>query len=72
MIYKIKIKTRKSALKRIKIKKKIFFRKTAYKNHLLKNKSNKRLRFLSIIKKINKFDKFVFFKMLPYFYYNKR
>jgi ribosomal protein L35 len=63
---KIKLKTRKSALKRIKIKNNNFYRKSAYKSHLLKHKSNKQLRSLSLIKKINNVDKFAFLKMLPY------
>lgn len=63
---KLKLKTRKAVLKRIKIKNNLLYRKSAYKSHLLKHKSNKRLRYLSQIKLIHTSDKKRFFKMLPY------
>lgn len=60
----MKIKTRKSALKRVKIKKNLFARKKAYKSHLLKNKNSKRLRQLSLKTSINKVDIKTYIKML--------
>ncbi len=43
----MKSKTRKSAAKRVKLKKNILSRKKAFKGHLLSHKSSKRLRNLS-------------------------
>lgn len=63
---KFKLKTRKAASKRVKIKKKKLYHKCAFKSHLLKNKSNKRLRRLSKVNVVNKTDSAVFFRMLPY------
>ena len=40
----MKLKTRKAAAKRIKVKKNCFARKKAYKAHLLRRKNSKRLR----------------------------
>ncbi len=62
----MKLKTCKSALKRIKIKKNNLYRKKAYKSHLLKNKKSNRLRRLSIKSFINRFDIFKILKILPY------
>jgi large subunit ribosomal protein L35 len=44
---KLKLKTRKAAAKRVKVKKNCICRKKAYKGHLLRRKSSKRLRRLS-------------------------
>lgn len=64
----MKVKTRKSAYKRIKKKKNCFIRKKAYKSHLLRKKSSKRLRRLSVATKI-KFSEFAVFKLMnPYSY----
>ena len=63
---KLKLKTRKAVLKRIKKKKNLLYRKAAYKGHLLRHKSNKRLGYLSQIRLIHKSDKNNFFRMLPY------
>ena len=60
----LKLKTRKSALKRIKIKKSFFCRKKAYKSHLLKNKNSKRLRNLSLKTIISKVDIKNYYKMI--------
>ena len=62
----IKLKTCKSLLKRVKIKKKLLYHKCAYKSHLLSNKTNKRLRRLSKIKIINNSDKKRLLRLLPY------
>jgi ribosomal protein L35 len=59
-----KLKNRKSALKRVLMKKKNFFRKKAYKAHLLRKKNKKRLRHLSQPEKIHKVDKKAFSLML--------
>jgi ribosomal protein L35 len=60
----MKFKTRKSALKRIKIKKTMIVRKKAYKSHLLINKNSKRLRHLSKQTLIHKVDIKTYLKML--------
>lgn len=52
----MKLKTKKSALKRFKIKKYIITHKKAYKSHLLRKKNSKRLRQLSQIQSISKSD----------------
>lgn len=63
---KVKLKTRKSALKRINVKKGYFARKKAYKGHLLRRKSSKQLRTLSQPSKINETDLKTFSLMVPY------
>jgi len=60
----IKLKTRKSAFKRVKIKKNALVRKKAYKAHLLRKKNSKRLRNLSRATTINKHDILSFSLML--------
>jgi large subunit ribosomal protein L35 len=62
----MKMKTRKSALKRIKIKKNCFSRKKAYKGHLLRRKNSKRLRRLSESTCIHPSDFKPYSKMIPY------
>ncbi len=63
----MKLKTRKSALKRIKNKnKKCYFHKQANRSHLLRKKNSKHLRNLSKLQLINKSDLLTFFKMTPY------
>ena len=62
----MKLKTRKSAAKRVKIKKNCLARKKAYKGHLLRKKNSKRLRTLSAPTLINKSDLGKFQQMLPY------
>ncbi len=61
----MKLKTRKSAKKRVKLKKNIFVRKKAYKGHLLRKKNSKRLRELNRPAHIHFFDKKVFSLMIP-------
>ena len=62
----MKLKTRKSAAKRIKIKKNCFERKKAYKAHLLRRKNSKRLRRLAEVSFIHSSDHDAFKRMLPY------
>ena len=62
----MKLKTRKSAVKRVKIKKNCLARKKAYKGHLLRRKNSKRLRRLSEASLIQKSDSLSFSYMLPY------
>lgn len=62
----MKLKTRKSAAKRIKIKKNCFSRKKANKGHLLRKKNSKVLRRLSESATIHSSDVLAFSKMLPY------
>lgn len=62
----MKLKTRKSASKRIKIKKNCFSRKKAYRSHLLRRKNSKRLRRLSETTKIHSSDIINFSRMVPY------
>jgi large subunit ribosomal protein L35 len=62
----MKLKTRKSAAKRVKIKKNFLGRKKAYKGHLLRKKNSKRLRTLSEASKISSADSKTFYLMLPY------
>ena len=62
----MKLKTRKSAAKRINIKKNLFCRKKAYKRHLLRRKNSKRLRRLSEPSVIHSSDFKKFSLMLPY------
>lgn len=63
---KIKLKTRKSAAKRIKCKKNVFSRKKAYKGHLLRKKNSKQLRTLSQPAQIHSADVKIFNLMIPY------
>jgi len=62
----MKLKTRKSAAKRVKSKKNLFDRKKAYKGHLLRKKNSKQLRTLSEAAQIHSTDMKVFSLMLPY------
>jgi large subunit ribosomal protein L35 len=62
----MKLKTRKSAAKRVKSKKNVLARKSAYKGHLLKRKNSKRLRRLSAPVQIHESDSKAFQLMLPY------
>lgn len=62
----MKLKTRKSAAKRIKQKKDIFARKKAYRAHLLRRKTTKQLRILSQAAQIHNSDYKAFSLMLPY------
>lgn len=62
----MKLKTRKSAAKRVKVKKNCIARKSAYRGHLLRRKNSKRLRRLSENAFIHSSDKLAFEKMLPY------
>ena len=62
----MKIKTNKSAFKRIKIKNKLFYIKKSNKNHLLRKKTSKILRKLSKIVFINNSNKKSFLKLIPY------
>lgn len=62
----MKLKTRKSALKRIKSKKKILIRKCAHRAHFLRRKSAKQLRNLGQAKRIHSFDCKAIRLMLPY------
>lgn len=58
------LKTRKSALKRVKLKKRSLIRKSSFKRHLLRKKDNNNLRRLSKRKQIHKVDQLSFRKML--------
>ena len=62
----MKLKTRKSAAKRVKVKKNIICRKKAYKGHLLRRKNSKRLRTLSEPAQIHTSDFNTFSVMIPY------
>ena len=62
----MKLKTRKAASKRIKVKKTCFARKKAYKAHLLRKKTTKQLRGLAEDAVIHVSDKHAFNLMLPY------
>jgi large subunit ribosomal protein L35 len=62
----MKLKTRKSASKRIKRKKNILCRKKAFKGHLLRKKNSKQLRTLSQPSKVHSTDVKTFDLMLPY------
>jgi ribosomal protein L35 len=62
----MKLKTRKAALKRVKVKKNFFCRKKAYKGHLLRKKNSQRLRRLSEPCKIHVSDSIAFSRMIPY------
>ncbi len=61
----MKLKTNKSALKRINIKKRILIRKKAFKSHLLINKSSRRLRLFNVKNYIHKSDIKSFLKLIP-------
>lgn len=61
-----KLKTCKSAAKRIKIKKKIILRKKAFKSHLMSSKNSKRVRNLSKQVSVNYTDVSKFLRMNPY------
>lgn len=61
-----KLKTRKSASKRVKIKKKIILRKKAFKSHLMSSKNSKRIRNLSKQVSVNYTDVSKFLRMNPY------
>jgi len=62
----MKLKTRKSAVKRIRVKKNCLSRKKAYKGHLLRKKNSKRLRRLSEASQIHFSDFQAFSRMIPY------
>jgi len=62
----MKLKTRKSAAKRVIMKKNCISRKKAYKSHLLRRKNSKRLRTLSAPSQIHSSDVSAFYFMLPY------
>ena len=62
----MKLKTRKSAAKRVKVKKNIICRKKAYKGHLLRRKNSKRLRTLAAPAQVHKSDLGRFCIMIPY------
>ena len=63
---KLKLKTRKAAAKRVKVKKNCICRKKAYKGHLLRRKNSKQLRHLSGIHTLNIADHKAFASMLVY------
>jgi large subunit ribosomal protein L35 len=62
----MKLKTRKAAAKRVRVKKNCIVRKKAYKGHLLRRKNPKRLRRLSEASQIHSSDFATFSFMLPY------
>lgn len=62
----MKLKTRKSAAKRINVKKNVLGRKKAFKSHLMKCKNSKRLRHLSEATQLHPSDVKSFYLMLPY------
>ena len=62
----MKLKTRKSALKRVNPKKKVLARKSAYRGHLLRRKNSKQLRRLCEPNQIHATDRKAFALMLPY------
>lgn len=62
----MKLKTRKSAAKRVIAKKNGFARKKAYKGHLLRKKNSKRLRTLAAPSQVHSCDIPKFSLMLPY------
>jgi ribosomal protein L35 len=63
---RLKLKTRKSAWKRILVKKNCLRRKKAYKGHLLRKKDSKQLRGLSEATKVHPSDVPLFAAMIPY------
>lgn len=62
----MKLKTKKAASKRVKIKKNILERKKAYKSHLLRKKNSKQLRRLSAPSQIHSSDFSNYSSLLPY------
>jgi large subunit ribosomal protein L35 len=62
----MKLKTRHSAAKRVKIKKKCFARKSVNTAHFMSKKSSQRVRRLSLLTKIHSADLHSFKLMLPY------
>jgi large subunit ribosomal protein L35 len=68
----MKSKTRKAAVKRIKVKKNGLEHKKAFKAHLLRRKNSKRLRRLSEINFIHSSDKKVFSNNVTLFSFNLR
>jgi large subunit ribosomal protein L35 len=62
----MKLKTRKAAAKRVKVKKNGLQRKKAYKAHLLRRKTTKQLRRLSEPMMVHSSDLGAFAFMLPY------
>jgi large subunit ribosomal protein L35 len=61
----MKLKTCKSAAKRVKVKKNYIARKQAYTGHLMRRKTTKQLRTLSQPAKIHKSNEAAFFALLP-------
>ena len=61
----IKFKTKKAAIKRIRIKTTHLSRKKAYKSHLLRKKNSKHLRRLSIPEKIHSADRASYYSLVP-------
>jgi|APCry1669189369_1035219.scaffolds.fasta_scaffold106265_1 ribosomal protein L35 len=62
----MKLRTRKAAAKRIKVKKNVLSRKKAFKSHLMKTKNAKRCRRLSEPTLLHAADVKTFYRMLPY------
>nr|QOU10699.1 ribosomal protein L35 [Spumella sp. Baekdong012001B8] len=62
----LKLKTQKSAAKRIKVKKRFFSRKSSFLGHLRRKKSARRKRALKAPKKIHLADLYTFSVLLPY------
>jgi large subunit ribosomal protein L35 len=62
----MKLKTKKAASKRVKVKKNCLERRKAYKSHLLRRKNSKRLRRLSESGKIHCSDFSSYSTLLPY------
>jgi large subunit ribosomal protein L35 len=62
----MKLKNNKSTLKRLKLKKGFFYRKKAYKNHLLRKKNSTRLRKLKKIEVINSSNKKFLLHLIRY------
>jgi ribosomal protein L35 len=62
----MKLRTRKAAAKRIKVKKNVLCRKKAFKSHLMKTKNSKRVRRLSEPTLLHPSDVKTFYQMLPY------
>ena len=63
---KLKLKTRKAAAKRVRVKKNVIRRKKAYKGHLLRRKTSKQLRGLNQPANVDQADVKLFAPMLPY------
>ena len=62
----LKLKTRKAASKRIRVKKNCLRRKKAYKGHLLRKKNSKQLRTLAAPANVHVSDVAAFKLMMPY------